>query len=255
MKGWQWLGAVLLLLPVAGNAVPEAAPAPKVSLRSASIVMKVPAFPQARERVLQMTRDHQGLLLDARTRVKPNGDQYGTLVVQAPRAEMDALLHDVRGVGKLYGDNVQTRDRTSEFELLGRRTALLQQNETELLNFLHSPRRMRGSDILYVQYRLYQTRMEMAQAEQVRQNLLRGDGRSTVNITLFEAELPGAFHWRDWWGRQAGKVGVAFFTGLRTFVNLLLGLIASWPTLLILGILGWLGWRLWRKWWKRAEAA
>jgi hypothetical protein len=251
MNNMRWSIILLtLLLSVAGSAAP-AVTEQTVALRSGSIVVKVTSFAQARALVLRMVLAHQGVLLDAKTQVKPDGSQYGTLTVQAPYAEMDALLGDVRGVGKLYGDNVQTRDHTADFELLGRRVALLRQNEEELLNYLHSPRHLRGSDILYVQYRLFQTRMAIAQASQDQQDLLRGSGRSRVNITLFEAGAHGAARWQGWWGRQTGKLGNALFAGLRSFANFFLFLIASWPTVLIILLLGWIGWGLLRRWQRR----
>ncbi|MHB9025888.1 MAG: DUF4349 domain-containing protein [Armatimonadota bacterium] len=236
----------ILLWTLAGMATP-ANTETAVALRSANIVMKVPSFTQARDKVLQLVLERQGVLLDARTQVKPDGSQFGTLTVQVPRWQMDALLQDVRGVGKLYGDNVQTRDRTAEYELLGRREALLRQNEVELLKYLHSPRHLRGSDILYVQYRLFQTRLSIAQTAQGQQDLQRGAGRSAVKITLFESGVHGAARWHGWWGRQMGKLGNALFAGLRNFANLLLFLASSWPIFLVLILLAWIGWAVWRR--------
>lgn len=96
--------------------------------------------------------------------------------MELPRAEMDGLLADIRGIGKFAGDNLQTYDRTAEYEMLGRRVAALKQNEDELQRFLHSPRHMRGSDILYVQCRLYHARLETAHAAQEQENLHQADG-------------------------------------------------------------------------------
>lgn len=242
--GFAWATPSSLKTPVA-----------EVSLLGANLKLKVADFSRGRQQVLASMQQYSGTVLNATTRVKANGDQYGTIVIRLPRTAFSPFLHDVRKVGILYSDDVQTRDKTSEYEMLSRRAALLRQNEEELYRFAHSPQRLRGSDVLYGQYRLYQTRMEIAQTQQSQQDLLRGNTRGTVEITLFEPSWSAAVpNQRNWWVRQVDKFGLAFLSGLRHLESFLLRLIASWPLLLCLAVVVWLGWGFRRRWQRRKAA-
>ena len=198
---------------------PMPADSPAVLVRSANIVLKVPDYQAARERVLTLAGRCGGQLRQARTEVNYLGQKHGQLTLQLDASELDRLVDELRKVGKLYSEHVQTTDNTSLHSKLGDRVGLLRQNEGELLGFLRSPRRMRGSDILFVQYRLYQTRVEASDASQERLTLARSAKRSQVQVELFEPEPKRTFDWANWHAYAVYRSKGAFLYSIRKVVT------------------------------------
>ena len=192
---------------------------PAVLARSASIVLKVPDYQAARERVLTLARTYGGELRQARTEVNLLGQKHGSLTLQLDAIDLDRLVDKLRKVGKLYSEHVQTTDQTSLYGKLQDRIGLLKQNEGELLGFLRSPRRMRGSDILFVQYRLYQSRVEAANASEQRHDLARSARRSQVVVELFEPEPKRTFDWASWHAHAVYRSKGAFLYSTRKLVT------------------------------------
>lgn len=226
------------------NAYAQGAPAASptlVRLRSASIVLKVPYFKAAQRRVNVLSEQHQAVLTRARIAVDPRGRKHGDIILRMRTDQLDSMLRDVRGTEKLYSESVQTNDMTSEYETLQRRIEILAQNEADLLVFLHRPGRMRGSDVLFVQYRLFQTRLEAADAAQNRANLARGAQYSTLNVTLFEPPTSPVFNWHEWHLRAVQRGKLAFLARFRRFlaaVYILAFTAPFWlPVLLVLWLL------------------
>ncbi len=190
-----------------------------VRVRSADLVLKVQDYHAARRKAIALTSALGGNLRDGRTEVNLVGQKHGEVTVQVDEARLDELVDQLKGIGKLYSEHIQTNDRTSESETLQARISLLKQNEGELLGFLRSPRRMRGSDILFVQYRLYQSRVEASDAAQERLRLARSAERSLVHVTLFEPESKQTFNWRNWHAHAVMKAKTAFLTAFRKMVT------------------------------------
>ena len=105
----------------------EPAPAepPAVLARSASIVVKVPDYQAARDRVVTLTRRFGGHLRQARTEVNLLGQKHGSLTLQLAATDLDRFVDELRKVGKLYSEHVQTTDRTSLYSRLEDRIRLL----------------------------------------------------------------------------------------------------------------------------------
>ena len=169
-----------------------------VSVRSGSIVLKVRDYNQARERVMRLAAERGATSPEEKSVVNFAGERHGDINLELNAAHLGSMMEDVRRVGKLYSELVQTTDETSRCQKLAKQIALLQQNEDELLTFLRSPRRMRGSDILFVQYRLYQSRVEAANAAQERADITRRAQKARINVALFEPEPRKTFDWSNW---------------------------------------------------------
>lgn len=190
-----------------------------LQVRNADLVLKVQDYQAARRKVIALTSALGGKLRDGRTEVNLLGQKHGELTVQVGEDQLDRLVDQLREIGKLYSEHIQTTDQTSSYETLQRRIDLLKQNESELEAFLRSARRMRGSDILFVQYRLYQSRVEASDAAQERLGLARSAERSLVHVTLFEPESKQTFNWRNWHAHAAMKSKTAFLTSFRKMVT------------------------------------
>ncbi len=226
-----------------------------VATRSGSIVLKVEDFPKARERVMAIARRHGAELRQADSEVNMAGEQHGELTLQVEAPKLDALMDDVRRVGKLYSERVQTNDRTSYYQTLERRADLLRRNESELKGLMHSSRRMRGSDLLFVQYRLYQTRAQEADAAQARLDLARGSRKSALQVMLFEPQPKRGFDWKGWHAAAVYRSKGSFFDVSRKLLTA--GYTALWfaplwlPALVVLFFLVRWVWRRSATWYGR----
>ena len=189
-QGWSRGGAVLALLgtlAAAGHGQTPPAPTGAAMLdRSATVVLKVPDYDAARQRVLDAARARGAQLMDAKTQVNEKGQKHGWVHLRLSADRMPGLLPVLGNVGKLYSENVETADHVSEYEELARRVTRLQQHEGRLSGVLQSPRRMRGSDILYLQERLFRASVDESLLSQQRLDLERSAQVSTVLVDLFE---------------------------------------------------------------------
>jgi|GEM_PF-3057053 len=192
---------------------PEQAPGgySRLVVRSGYIVLKVREYKADRAKILDVARECGATLRDECSETNYIGQNHGNITLEVSAPCLNRLMNHLQGIGKLYSQNVQTTDQTSQYESLQRKADILRQNETELLDFLHRPRRMRGSDILFVQYRLYQTRAEIAKAQQDRLDLERRSQRSLVQVSLFEPELSHTFNWQNWNAYASSRSKSVFF--------------------------------------------
>jgi hypothetical protein len=165
---------------------------------SASIVLKVSDYNQARSQVMKLAGARGAGLHEESSQVSFAGERHGNIILELDADQLPQTIEGIRGIGKLYSERVQTSDQTSYYERLERRMSLLKQNEVELLAFLHGFRRMRGSDILFVQYRLYQSRVQAADAAQERADTARRARKAMLNVALFEPEPHKTFDWGNW---------------------------------------------------------
>lgn len=202
--------ACVFCLLAAARVAADSPPAAGVRIRSGNIILKVPDFQAARAKVMKLAGKHGAELREAQTEVNFSGGKHGEMMLQVNASRLDPLMDDIRRIGKLYSERVQTSDQTSHYDKLGQRSELLRRNEAELLQFVRSPRQMRGSDLLFVQYRLYQTRVEIANASQEQVDLSRGARRSLLHVMLFEPEPRQSFDWRSWNAHAMYRANGAF---------------------------------------------
>ena len=201
-----------------------------VRVRSADLILKVTDFEAARKQVLDLAREHGAELTDSRTEVNFQGKKNGWLLFHLDAQQLDPLAATSRPVGKLYSEHMQTTDQTSYHEKLAQRIGLLAQNEVELLKFLNRPRQMRGSDILFVQSRLFESRVEASDAKQDKLALERSAVRSTLRISLFEPAPKKALDLGNWRAHGAYRAKSSFLTLAAKLVTLAYFIL--WYTLL-----------------------
>lgn len=183
--GWGRSGVLVALLGAFTLATAGQGQAPMLD-RSATIVLKVPDYDAARVQVLDAGRLRGAKLMDAKTEVNGKGQKHGWVHLRLSADRMPGLLPALGSVGKLYSEKIQTADHVSEYEELARRVTRLQQHEGRLSGVLQSPRRMRGSDVLYLQERLFRASVDESLLSQQRLDLERSAQTSTVLVDLFE---------------------------------------------------------------------
>ena len=213
-----WWGTVIVLfyLTMLGHAHGQAVPAPALNsqllARTGTVVLKVADYDSARRQVLETALTQGAELMDAKTTVDPKGRKYGWMQLRVSSERLPALLPAVQEFGRLYTDHVMTTDNISEYEELARRVTRLHQHEGRLSGVLQSPRRMRGSDILYLQERLFRASVDESLLSQQRLDLERSAVTSTVTVELFEPGTQPAVETArriDLTQRFAGAAGLA----------------------------------------------
>jgi len=180
---------ICLALPGRGQTLPGPNLSTQMLSRAATLALKVDRYDDARNQVLLAAEQRNAELLDAKTLVDEKGKKHGWLRLRVDAAQLPRLLADLPPLGKVSAENVTTADQISDFEALGRRVGRLQQHEQRLGGVLQSPRRMRGSDILYLQERLFRASVDESLLSQQRIDLERSAQGSTLLVELFE---PGA---------------------------------------------------------------
>jgi hypothetical protein len=171
-----------------GGARLEEAASQRVPIRSGAIAVKVTDYDAARQQLLDAAQRQGAELLKSRTEVNSQGKKHGWLWFRVAADGLPLLLPAVRGVGKLYAENLATAEHTAEYEGLARRVDRLQEHQQRLAALLQSPRRLRGSDILYIQERLFRAGVDEGALRQRRVDLERAARVNTLAVELFEPE-------------------------------------------------------------------
>ena len=212
---------IYVALVLAATAAAAAQPSEsRIAIRGGSIILKVPDFQTARAAALNLADKYGAELREAETQVNLSGQKHGDLLFQLDSGKLGAMVGDLRDIGKLYSERLQTTDQTSYYNKLGKRIAILRQNEIELLNLLRGSRQMKGPDVLYLQFRLFQSRVEASDATQDALDLERAARRAELRVSLFEPEPRQALDWRNWRAHAAYRGKGAFFLVTRKLVTL-----------------------------------
>jgi hypothetical protein len=119
----------------------------------------------------------------------------------------------------LYAESVRTGDDTSQYEELGRRIVRLREHQQRLAGLLESPRRMRGSDILYLQERLFRAGVDEGQLLQRRVDLERAGRIGTLVVELFEPEPRRAMDLGNWYAGAMLRARTALYRNLAHVVT------------------------------------
>ncbi|HET6387604.1 MAG TPA: DUF4349 domain-containing protein [Armatimonadota bacterium] len=191
---WYRSAALVVLLfltvPLMAAANPGDTDEPEVSPAgpdcTAAVVIKAPDFVAARATILAAASRHLARLLHTQIIVNAKGKKHGWLQFEMPADQLAALIPEVRAAGTLYSEHMGTANRISQFEEAGRRIEELHKHEQRLEKLLDNPRRLRGSDILYIQDRLYNAEVNQVLLEQERADLERGSRESALQVEIFE---------------------------------------------------------------------
>lgn len=148
--------------------------------------MKVASYEAARESVTQAAQAQGARLADLHTWVDPKGRKHGWIRFSLPADRLAALLPSVYGVGKLYSEKMSHSDYQSDSSQLAARVAALERHEARLDGVLNSNRRLRGSDLLYIQERLFRADVDAGMLQQQRADMASAEGSASLLVELFE---------------------------------------------------------------------
>jgi hypothetical protein len=173
--------------PVEAEIRAQGIAAPALRTRNGSVALKVTDYNGACRRIIEIVAAQGGELIDTHTEVTDSGRRHGWLHLRVPAARLTTVLPRVREAGTLYGERVTSTDGASEYANLGHRVERLRQHEGRLAGVLETRQRgLRGSDVLYLQERLFRASVDESLLAQQRADLLRRGEVSLVTVRLFE---------------------------------------------------------------------
>lgn len=155
-------------------------------VRGASLTLKVPDFAEARTRLFAAASDAGAQVTDGQTIVDAKGRKHGYLSLSLPADALPRLLPAIRAVGVLASDRITTGDASVEYAQLAARIVALRKHQSRLDALLSSGRNLRGSDILYVQERLFRSGVDEGELAQNRRNIEQRSRVAQVTVTIFE---------------------------------------------------------------------
>jgi hypothetical protein len=241
-------------LDVGGQMVagPAAAPAPTtfgrefqlpvigpriIKMASVSIEIKDGRFESRAQDVTMIASRHGGFVASSRT----SGGKFlsGTIVLRIPAAQFEAALGELKGLGKVTGEQISGQDVTAQFVDLEARLRNWEAQEDVLLKLMARSKSIEES--LKVQRALQDVQLAI---EQIRGQLrVLGDQTDLSTITLSMAEKPpvpsakkASPFVRSWRAAVHGTVAVltAVIVGFGYMVPvLLIGLVAAGIALLV----------------------
>jgi hypothetical protein len=168
-------------------------------------------YDAARQRLLDAALGQGAELADARMEGNFQGKKHGWMRFRMEADRLPALLAAVQGVGKLYSQHLTSAEHISEYEELQRRIGRLQEHQQRLASVLASPRRLRGSDILYLQERLFRAGVDEGLLRQRRLDLERSARTGTLVVELFEPEPRRAMDLGNYYAGAALRARAALF--------------------------------------------
>ncbi len=175
----------------------EAPPGHTSSLvsRNSAMALKVQSYDASVENADRIALENGGELLDSKTFVNPKGRKHGWIRMRVSSDQLDALRTKLLPLGTLYSESVDAEDQQPEFDSDTRRVSQLEIHQDRLGSVLNGVRRLRGSDILYIQDRLFRAGTDEQDLLQEQDNMRLRAGRSLVFVELFEPNsLPPAPH-------------------------------------------------------------
>ncbi|HEU4751960.1 MAG TPA: DUF4349 domain-containing protein [Armatimonadota bacterium] len=201
--------AALLATPAAAQEGPV--PSPEMPSRGGSVILKVVDYETARQELLAAAQRARAEVQDTRTEVNFQGKRQGWVRVRLAVDQLPGFLTSVRGIGKLYAENISAIDHLSEYEDLQRRVERLREHQRRLDALLRGSRRLRGSDILYIQERLYRAGLDEGSLLQRRAELERAARTSSVTVELFEPEPRRSLDVGNWYAGAALRARADLF--------------------------------------------
>ncbi len=156
--------------------------------RGASVTVKVESFETAQKAAFDLASKYEGRVSDRQSEVNEKGRRHGWVRVLLPKTTLDGFLTEAKGLGKVYGENLTQEDGAPLIRELATRVVRLEEHKARLTSILDSSRKLRGSDVLYVQERIFRAAVDrdlLAQRQQAIADASRG---SSVILTFFEPD-------------------------------------------------------------------
>lgn len=211
---------------------------------------KVPSYAKAKETVAGWATEFGGRLGGEETFVSDKGGSSGWMRILVPSDKLGPFLGGMAKLGSLYGERRTREDLRPRIADLAQREVRLKEHQRRLAGILESSRRLRGSDVLYVQERLFRASVDEDALRLERESLSRGSSESSVIVEMFEPgpePVPPT--------TPMGHVRRAFEDAGKGLARGILGAIPGFVSLVVYGGLALLGFAVLRRPLARAAVA
>lgn len=217
-------------------------------VRHASLAVLTKEFDAARSALENLVKAHQGYFGELNVATPASAGRSLTATVRVPAAQLDAVLVELRKLGRVENENQSADDVTREFADLTARLANARETEKRLVEILRE-RTGKVSDILQVEQQISRTRQQIEQMDAERKTMENQVRYASVDLRVIEEYKQSLETPAPSLGTRINNAAVDGFRGAADLVlGLLLWLLSAGPTLLVLGaFVAWPAWWLVRR--------
>ena len=208
-----------------GNASRDAS-TPEI-VRAAEVEVQVDDFEGAWDEANDVVTDNDGDVLSSQTEQIGTEEARGTLQVRVPKAKLDALIEDLRGLGVLALQRTSGNDISAKFASVEERIKERKDDEKEASDQLNQARTSAAA--IELREELERVRDDIDELEEERQKYRDQVDYSNINVTLIET--PGASN-RGMLGDALATAGTVLLVGL---AGVLIVVAIAIPVALLLG--------------------
>jgi hypothetical protein len=217
-------------------------PAARMIAYQVTMTVEVMEFEAAKSKLRQIMDAEGGYITHSDFVETPNQPKRANLVLRVPAAKLATILSQVRELGRVKEEHLNSEEVTEQVVDLEARLKNARATEQRLIDVLNN-RTGKVGDILQVEGEIARTREQIERMEAQRQNLMKRVEMATVTLTLaeeFKAELQPApvGTLRQLW--NATVDGWENFSG--SILGIVLFLARYGLSLILWGGLGWLAW-------------
>jgi uncharacterized protein DUF4349/putative zinc finger protein len=202
-------------------------------IHTAGLTLTTRDFDQARVRLDEILKRHRGYLGDLNVNSPTGSGRSFTATLRVPADQLDAMLAELRQLGRVESESQGGQEVTSEYVDLEARLANSRNTEQRLTDLLRQ-RTGKLSDVLAVETEISRVRGDIERMEAERKNLANQVDYASINATVnevYKAELqvmPVST-----WSRLRNAAVEGYRSMVESVIGLLLFMADSGPTLLL----------------------
>jgi len=213
-------------------------------VRRASLAVLTKEFDAARAALENLVKAHQGYFGELNVATPASAGRSLTATVRVPAAQLDAVLVELRKLGRVEQENQSADDVTREFADLTARLANARETEKRLVEILRE-RTGKVSDVLQVEQQISRTRQQIEQMDAERKTMENQVRYASVDLRITEEYKQSLETPAPSLGTRINNAAVeGFRSAAELMLGLLLWLLSAGPTLVVVGALA-----AWPAWW------
>ena|SRR5208282_1626639 len=217
-------------------------------VRRASLAVLTKEFDAARSALENLVKAHQGYFGELNVVTPASAGRSLAATVRVPAVQLDAVLVELRKLGRVEQENQSADDVTREFADLTARLANARETEKRLVEILRE-RTGKVSDVLQVEQQISRTRQQIEQMDAERKTMENQVRYASVDLRITEEYKQSLETPAPSLGTRINNAAVeGFRDAAELMLGLLLWLLSAGPTLVVVGALvAWPAWWLVRR--------
>ena len=204
-------------------------------IRHATLAVLTKEFDAARAALENLVKAHQGYFGQLNVAAPASQGRSLSATVRVPAGQLDAVLVELRKLGRVEQENQSADDVTRQYVDLVARLSNARETEKRLVEILRE-RTGRVSDVLEVEQEIARTRQQIEQMDAERKNLDSEVRYASIDLRITEEYKKSLETPAPSLGTRVNNAAVEGFRDAADLViGLVLWLLSSVPTLLVLG--------------------